>query len=264
MKFKFTDYHLHTKGWSVDVAQDGPTFEDYIKVAEEHQINICFLDHYELHYVENDKTNPFYNERVTDYLEEIDIYKETYDFILSGLEVEYYENKEIQLMEFMDDYGNELDFIGGSIHEWIIGYPITTKKGLTKLLEKIPMKKIIDNYFELMKKMINSQIFKNICHIDTIFRYINNNEFIPTDDCDISDNRVLELGRLCIKNKINVELNLSGLRFPIKRTFPSLDVMKQLKKEGVEFFVGSDSHSLDYFEKKIPRLIETYKLLNAL
>jgi HisJ family histidinol phosphate phosphatase len=264
MRFKFTDYHLHTKGWSVDVAQDGPTFEDYIKVAEEHQINICFLDHYELYYVENDKTNPFYDGKVDDYLEEIDIYKETYDFILSGLEIEYYENKEIQLIEFMDDYGREFDFIGGSIHEWKIGYPITTREGLIKLLEKIPIKQIIDTYFEISTKMINSQIFKNICHIDTIFRYINKNEFIPTDNCDVSDNRVIDLGRLCIKNKLKIELNLSGLRFPINRTFPSMDTMKQLKKEGVEFFVGSDSHSLDYFKDQIPKVIESYKLLNPI
>ncbi len=264
MRFKFTDYHVHTKPWSVDVAEEGPTFEDYIRVAEEQQINVCFLDHYELHYVENDKTNPFYNGKIDDYLEEIDIYKETYDFILSGLEVDYYKDKEIKLMEFMDDYGEELDFIGGSIHEWIIGYPITTKAGLTKLLEKLPMRQIIDDYFELSTKMINSQIFKNICHIDTIFRYINNNEFIPTDDCDISHDRVIDLGRLCIKNRIKIELNLSGLRFPIKRTFPSMDVMKQLKKEGAGFFVGSDSHSLDYFKDKIPKLIDAYKLLNQI
>lgn len=264
MKFSLTDFHLHTRGWSSDVADDGPSFEDYILIAEEQQINICFLDHYELYYVENDKTNPFHNSGIDDYLEEIDIFKETYDFILSGLEVEYYEDKEIQLMEFMDDYEKELDFIGGSIHEWIIGYPITTKNGLSRLLEKIPMKQIIDDYFKVSTKMINSQIFKNICHIDTIFRYINNNEFEPTEDSDVSDDRVIDLGRLCIKNKLKIEINLSGLRFPIKRTFPSKNVVHQLKSEGASFFVGSDSHSLDYFENQISKVIETYLFLNTI
>ena len=168
MRFKFTDFHVHTRPYSVDVAEDGPTFEDYIIVAEEQQINVCFLDHYELFYVENDKTNPFYNGKIDDYLEDIDIYKETYDFIFSGLEVEYYEDKEIKLMEFMDDYEKELDFIGGSIHEWIIGYPITTIEGLTKLLEKVPMKRIIDHYFEVSKKMINSRINFITIHLKMI------------------------------------------------------------------------------------------------
>jgi len=152
MRFKFTDFHVHTRDWSIDVADDGPTFEDYIKVAEKHRINVCFLDHYELYYIENDKTNPFYGGKIDDYLEEIDNFKETYDFILSGLEVEYYEDKEIQLLELMDDYRKELDFIGGSIHEWIIGYPITTKEGLTSLLEKKPIKQIIDEYFRISEK----------------------------------------------------------------------------------------------------------------
>ncbi len=75
MKFSLTDFHLHTRDWSSDVAEDGPSFEDYILIAEEQQINICFLDHYELYYAENDKTNPFHNEGIDDYLEEIDIFK---------------------------------------------------------------------------------------------------------------------------------------------------------------------------------------------
>ncbi|MFX1366375.1 MAG: hypothetical protein ACFFCE_04605 [Promethearchaeota archaeon] len=264
MKFKYTDYHVHSKGWSEDVTDDGPTFEDYILVAEKHQINVCFLNHFEFYYIEKDKNNPFRKGSVDDYLEEIDKLKETYDFILSGLEVDYYEDREIKLMEFMDDYEKELDFIGGTIHEWIKGYPITSKERLSSLLEKMPMKKIIDDYFEVSRKMINSKIFKNICHIDTIFRYINNNEFKPEDDCNVSDERVIELGRLCIKNNIKIEVNISGSKFPIKRPFPSLDVVRRLKNEGASFFVGSDSHSLQYFEDKIPKVLEMYSYLSTI
>jgi len=263
MKFRFTDFHVHTRPWSVDVAEDGPTFEDYLRIAEEQQINVCFLDHFELHYVENDKNNPFYNGKIDDYLEEIDIWKETYDFILSGLEVEYYQDKEIQLIEFMDDYRRELDFISGSIHEWIIGYPITTRTGLLKLLEKKPMKQIIDEYFEISEQMINSKIFQNICHIDTIFRYINNNDLHPTKDCNISENRTINLGRLCIKNNIKIELNLSGNKFPINRPFPSMLIAEKLKEEGAKFFVGSDSHNLDYFRNYIPKVKEASIILTS-
>ncbi|GAG54424.1 unnamed protein product, partial [marine sediment metagenome] len=44
------------------------------------------------------------------------------------------------------------------------------------------------------EKMINSKIFENICHIDVIFRYINENDIEPTKDCNITEERVLELG----------------------------------------------------------------------
>ncbi|MFX1376081.1 MAG: hypothetical protein ACFFA0_09735 [Promethearchaeota archaeon] len=264
MKYKFTDYHLHTANWSVDVDNNGPTFEDYINLAEENEINICFLEHYELYYIEKDKTNPFYDGNIENYLEEIDELKETYDFIYGGLEVDYYEDREIELLEFMDDYESELDFIAGSLHEWIFGYPITSKAKLMEVLERKRMKEIIDEYFERSEKMINSKIFKNICHLDTIFRYINENDIIPEDDCDVSEDRVLELGRLCIKNNTSVEYNLSGRKFSIGRPFPSEKVILQLKKEGGKVFVGSDSHSLDYFKDQITNVKRAYNYINSI
>lgn len=255
-----TDYHVHTK-WSSDIQENGPVFDDYIKIAEDNEINICFLEHYELHYIERDKTNPFYNGKIDDYLEEIDHLKENYSIILSGLEVEYYRDREIELREFMDDYEKELDFISGTVHEWIFNYPVTNRAKLLHLIEKVQMKKVIDDYFETNKMMIESKIFNNICHIDTIFRYINENDIVPLDDCNVSEERVLNLGRLCIKNKIRIEYNLSGTRFPINRTFPSKEVAEQLKSERAKFFVGSDSHSLDYFKETIPKVKQAYEFL---
>jgi HisJ family histidinol phosphate phosphatase len=264
MKFKFTDYHLHTANWSTDVGKDGPKFEDYIKIAEINEINICFLEHYELYSIETDKTNPFHNGNIENYLEELDELKESYDFILSGLEVEYYIDRETELLEFMDDYERELDFIGGTLHEWIFGYPVTTKKKLIELLNRKKMRDVIDEYFELSKNMINSKIFKNICHLDVIFRYINENGIKPEKDCDISDERVLELGKLCVANKITMEYNLSGNKFPIGRPFPSKEIVSKLKNAGGKFFVGSDSHSLDYFEKQISKVIEAYEYIRSI
>lgn len=263
MRFKHTDYHVHTI-WSADVAEFGPTFEEYIQIAELNQINICFLEHFELYYIESDKTYPFYDGKIEKYLEELDQLKEVYDFILSGLEVEYYMDREIPLKEFMDDYGKDLDFIAGTLHEWVFKFPITTRTQLLKLLKKKSIKDIVNEYFAISERMITSRIFNNICHIDTIFRYINSNDINPPEDCNISEDRVLDLGRLCIKNNIKVEYNLSGLKFPIRRTFPSLNVMTQLKKEGAEFFVGSDSHSLTYFKNKISNVKEAYSYLNSI
>ncbi|MEJ2295855.1 MAG: histidinol-phosphatase HisJ family protein [Candidatus Lokiarchaeota archaeon] len=260
MRYKYTDFHVHSN-WSIDIKEEGPSFEDYIRIAESNRINVCFLEHYEVRYMDKQFSNPFSNEKVNDYLEELDILKETYDFILTGLEVDYYSEKETELREFMDDYAKELDFIAGTIHEWVPFYPITTREKLVELLERKAMKDVIAEYFVESKKMIESKIFKNICHIDTIFRYINENDIEPEDDCDVSDTNVLELGRLCIKNKISIEYNLSGIRFPIKRPFPSRKVARILREEGARFFIGSDSHSLEYFEKQIPKIKEAYHFL---
>jgi HisJ family histidinol phosphate phosphatase len=263
MKFKYTDYHIHTN-WSSDISEDGPNFNDYIKIAEAEEINICFLEHYELYNIERDKTDPFYNDKIDDYLEEFDELKGNYRFILSGLELEYYRDREIELLEFMDDYEKEIDFIGGTLHEWIYHYPITSRTKLLELLEKVQMKKVIDDYFEISRMMIESKIFKNVCHIDTIFRYINENDIVPLDDCNVSKDRVLNLGRLCIKNKIRIEYNLSGTRFPINRPFPSKEIAEQLKSERAKFFVGSDSHSIEFFQETISKIKQAYEFLGLI
>jgi len=110
--------------------------------------------------------------------------------------------------------------------------------------------------------MINSRIFNNVCHLDTIFRYINSNDIIPTTDCDCSEERVLKLGRACIKNNIKIEYNLSGTNHPVQRSFPSRSVIIQLIKEGAKIFIGSDSHHIDYFKSIIPLLKKEYKFLS--
>jgi HisJ family histidinol phosphate phosphatase len=263
MTYKYTDYHIHTN-WSADIKENGPNFEEYIKIAEQERINICFLEHYELYYVEKDKTNPFYGERIDDYLEEIDKLKETYDFIMSGLEVEYYQDREIDLLEFMDDYGKDIDFIAGTVHEWIIGYPVTTRDHLVSFIEKKPVPQIIKEFFDITKLLIQSKIFKNICHIDTVFRYINENDIKPPKDVKKYDQEVLDLGRLCIKNKISVEYNLSGIKFPIGRSFPSKAIIYQLKEEGANIFVGSDSHDISYFQEQISEVKSAYEFLSSI
>jgi HisJ family histidinol phosphate phosphatase len=263
MTFKYTDYHIHTN-WSADIAENGPSFEEYIRIAEQERINVCFLEHYELYYVENDRSNPFFGEKIADYLEEIDTLKETYDFVLGGLEVEYYQDRENDLLDFMDDYGNELDFIAGTVHEWIIGYPVTSRDLLLKFIEKKPIKQIVDEYFNVIRKLIQSKIFKNICHIDTIYRYINENDIKPPDDVKIDNDLVLELGKLCIKNKISIEYNLSGVKFPIGRSFPSKEIIYQLREKGANIFVGSDAHDIKYFQEQIPNIVSAYDYLNTI
>ncbi len=263
MRFKYTDYHVHTK-WSSDIVQNGPNFEDYIAITEKKKLNICFLEHYELYKVENDIYHPFFKGNIENYLEEIDELKETYDFILSGLEVDYYKEREVDLLEFMDNYKKKIDFIAGSVHECDIGFPITEKSYIIELLKKKTTGQLIDEYFISVEKMIKSQIFQNICHIDTIFRYINNNEIKPSKDCDISDEKILNLGKLCIKNGINIEFNLSGSKYSYGKSFPSREIIIQLKKLGAKIFIGSDSHNLKYFKEKSLTVKKEYKFIEQL
>ncbi|MBD3342000.1 MAG: histidinol-phosphatase HisJ family protein [Candidatus Lokiarchaeota archaeon] len=263
MKYKYTDYHIHTR-WSHDIAKNGPSFEDYAIIAEKRKINICFLDHYEFYYIENDPNYPFYGIPIEDYLNEIDKIKQTYNNVLSGLEIDYYSEYKTEIQDFVDDYEKDFDFLAGTLHETDYGYPFTTRSKLISLLEKKKIKQILDEFFILSKEMIESKIFKNICHLDTIYRYINSNDLKPTYECDLSDDRILKLGRKCIKNNTRIEYNLSGIRYPIGRPFPSPHIIALLIKEGAEVFVGSDSHSVNYFSTQINNVKKTINNLEAI
>ena len=59
-----------------------------------------------------------------------------------------------------------------------------------------------------------------------------------------------------------MEYNLSGFKFPINRSFPSKRVASQLSEEGVRFFIGSDSHSIEQFRQTIPKLKKAHEFLN--
>ncbi len=261
MRFEFTDYHVHTN-WSHDIKTNGPSFEDYAKIAEKHEINICFLDHFELYYVENDSNYPFYGNKIEQYLAEVNAIKNKYDFVLSGLEVDYYPDREGEIKRFLRDYSKKFDFLAGSIHETAYEHPVTTREKLLTLLAYTPVKKVIDDYFVFMERMIKSNLFNRICHLDTVFRYINRNDISPTPDCDISEERVLKLGRFCVKHGLSIEWNLSGEKFPIARTSPSQEVIATLKSEGADVYVGSDSHSVGYFQEQISKVKKAYKFLN--
>ncbi len=263
MKFPHTDYHVHTN-WSFDISKNGPSFYDYLDVCEEHQINICFLEHYELYYVETNKYHPFYGEKIVDYIEEIDNIKESYDFVLSGLEVDYYIDRENQLIEFLDNYGDQLDFIAGSVHELMYDYPITVPSGAEKLLSIWSAEKIVDEYFYALNKMVSSNLFRNLCHIDIVFRYINPHFCNYLIDEQAIFNELVEIGKICEQKGVSIECNLSGLRHLIGRPYPSNKVISEYIKQGIRVYVGSDSHSVNNFRKNIPLVKETYENIEKL
>ncbi|MHA1689589.1 MAG: PHP domain-containing protein [Promethearchaeota archaeon] len=257
MKFKYTDYHVHTK-WSHDIVDSGPSFSDYAVMAEKLKLNVCFLDHYKLYYVKYDKTYPFHGVEVTlkKYLEEVNKVKENYAHVLSGLEVDYYVDMEEEIGEFLDIHEKDFDFIAGAFHETDHWFPFTTRAKLKKLLKKKKHEEVIDEFLEITHKMIDSNLFKNICHVDSIFRYLNDNDIKLDRPIEVHDDFFIALGKECAKKGIKLEFNLSGIRYPIQRPFPSLELALKLKQEGVRFFIGSDSHSLKHFKYHVAQIKE--------
>lgn len=265
------DFHVHTK-WSLDIPE-GPSPEDYLEEAEKNKIHICFLDHYELVYKNNPKMPegknwtpiwPFEGDNWHKYLEIMDNLKSNYSFVSSGLEVDYYIDKEDELRNFIDDNKNEFDFLVGTVHDAEFCSPITLSEDLQRLIKKYgSFEKVANIYFDIEEQMVKSKIFKAIAHIDTIYRFCGS--FIDRKPEYENNNRIKKIANLCRDNDIWIEYNLSGIRYPIGRPFPNENLITEFRKQGAKIFVGSDSHSVQTFKQFIPevkRATQTLKNIN--
>lgn len=262
------DFHIHTC-WSLDIPH-GPKPEDYFEVAEENKIHIGFLDHYEMIY-EGNPTGPpgkewmpewpFEGNKWNRYLEKMDELKSNYDFVSSGLEVDYYPYGEDRLKNFVDDYGDEFDLLVGTVHEVEPFAPITLADDLKRMIRKHGnLEQVADIYFEIEKKMVKSKIFDAVAHIDTIYRFCNS--FVPMKTEYDQNSQVKEIANLCKETDTWLEWNLSGFRYPIGRPFPPFKIIKEHLGNGGKVFIGSDTHAVKTLKEFVPRIQKGYKMMH--
>ncbi len=252
------DLHVHTN-WSQDIALNGPKPQEYVELAKKYHVHIGFLDHFELLREKEDQWKLNLNS-IELYLKEMEELKRKYEFITTGLEIDYYPELESKIEDFIENFGQRFDFIVGTMHETDLFYPVTQRDKLQELIRKYgTFEAVEERYFEKFNQMIHSGLFKAIAHPDVIYRFCSK-EYIQKRESEI-DKKVIEVLKPCISNKILIELNISGLYFEIGRSFPSCNVVNHLLAEGATFFVGSDSHSTKDFEKRIIDLRKAHYLL---
>ena len=253
------DVHIHTN-WSEDNL-NGPSFEDYIPLAQKYKTHIGFADHFEMQYYRKYgggprnpedppwKLNPNSLEK---YLEEIDGLKEHYSFVSSGLELDYYPEKKEELREFVDDYHTQFDLFYGSVHETEKYQPITILEFFNSQVQKMgSFQAVLNKYWDLMFEMVDDQIFDAVAHPDVIYRFLEREKVANTNPEYLHDLRVVELGKRCIETYPLMEVNLSGFFKSWGQSFPKEEFVYNLLAEGTKFIVGSDSHSPQDFEKSI-------------
>jgi HisJ family histidinol phosphate phosphatase len=252
------DLHVHTN-WSQDIAFNGPNPQDYIELAQKYHIHIGFLDHFEL-LREKEAQWKLNLNTIDSYLNQMEELKKKYNFITTGLEIDYYTELEDKIEDFIENYGHRFDFLVGTMHETDLFYPVTQKDKLQALIKKYgSFEAVVERYFEKLSRMIHSGLFKAIAHPDVIYRFCSK-DYFNNKELNI-DKKVIEVLKPCISNNILIELNISGLYFEIGRPFPSQNVVNHLLAEGATFFVGSDSHSTKDFEKRIIDLRKAHYLL---
>ncbi len=239
------DHHVHTH-WSLDIPM-GPRFEDFIPVVEVEHIHINFLDHLEVALFHENV--PLTEETISKYFEAFDAAKARCAHLSSGFEVDYYPDKEVEIAEFLDTYKKEVDLIVGSVHEIAPLQPITVPVFLRNMLEQYSFDELVEKYFDIERKMVESGLFDSIAHPDVIFRFCK--EIVQDQPSYKIHPRLLEIGDLCKQHNVRVEVNVRGILYPCQRSFPDIPVVKSFLKKGIQMFVGSDSHSVADLQRQV-------------
>ena len=148
--------------------------------------------------------------------------------ILLGYEVDY-------LKGYMDErvLNADVDYLIGSVHfidEWGFDNPEFIGNYENKDIDEIWQK-----YFNAIEQMAKSRLFDIVGHLDLIkiFKYMPNKDI----------NEIAKNALLAIKEAdMSVEINVAGLRKPVGEAYPSLSLLKEIKKLNIPITFASDAH----------------------
>jgi histidinol-phosphatase (PHP family) len=250
-----TNYHTHSSFC------DGTGLpEEYVQSAIKKKFDVLgFSGHAPIPF-ENDWA--INQTSLNEYLKDLKTLKETYGDridIYMGLEVDYIENKMAPSDKFYKDL--KLDFIIGSVHmlpdrntgEYLsVDY---TKKEIEQLINDTyngNAKKLVKEYYRLIRKMSDSKGFHILGHLDVIKkRNIDSLYFNETENWYKEE---IEDTLLCIaKNKQIMEVNTGQILKDPSRIYPSPWILKKAGEYNIPIVLNSDAHRADridnYFEE---------------
>ncbi|MCK9455630.1 MAG: histidinol-phosphatase [Sulfurimonas sp.] len=219
------DLHNHTKLCN---HAEGEVSE-YIQKAIECNIKYFgFSEHAPMNFDEKYRMSfEQMQEYETTILEAKERYKESIEILL-GYEVDY-------LKGYMDErvLKADVDFLIGSVHfidEWGFDNPEFIGNYKEQDIDEIWQK-----YFDAIEEMASSRLFDIVGHLDLIKIF----KFLPKKDI----NEIAKNALLAIKEAdMSIEINVAGFRKPIGEAYPSMSLLREIKKLDIPITFASDAH----------------------
>ena len=227
------DYHLHS-----DFSGDcNVPMKQMIEAAIEKKIDIlCFTEHHDLDFpdmgIDFILDIPSYQDKLMEYKE---IYADKIQ-ILFGIELGIQRHLFYKLKEIVHTY--PFDFILASNHLANGEDPFNPT-----YFEKRSQRQ---GYYEYFKDMLynvsNYSDYSVYSHLDYVIRYgpFEDKHIHYSDFQDLLDSIL----KTIIANGKGIEVNTSGLRYGLKQTHPSLEIITRYRELGGEIItIGSDAHT---------------------
>ncbi len=163
-----------------------------------------------------------------------------------GLEIDYRPGREEVIKGILNKY--ELDYCIGSVHfidQWNFDHPDYIQE-----YKKGDIDKLYEKYFSLVNQAVSSNLFDIIGHFDLIKIF----NFYP-DTYDL-EKLVKPVLKEIKKRDLVVEINTNGLNKPVQEIYPSLEIIKMMKKLNILITTGSDAHSEDRVGENIFKILQ--------
>jgi len=255
-----TNYGGHSEGSLIDC----------ISSASQKGIKILgFSEHFPLpHDLYDIAGSAMSRDNLQIYIYDIEDIKKTNNLlekVLLGFETDYlpaFKDETKRKMEKID-----YDYLIGSVHfmeGWSIDFSDEEfRKGLNKRYGKDlrwSAKMAVNEYFSLVKEMIDSDLFQIVGHLDLIKKFNPNSAYFNEFESHYKNwvNTLLDFTK---KKGMALEINSSGFDKPIKEQYPSRWIVEQCCSKKIPVTLGSDAHKPEeiarHFEKTIGMIKET-------
>lgn len=221
----FVDYHIHTEA-SLDAKG---SMEEYVKKAKQKKLGeIGFSEHVIFN---NINGQPFIPIKLTYLQNFLHLKAKTELPVKLGAEVDFTSSFSEKIRDFSQK--QPFDYVIGAVHfidNWSVDSPSQIHE-----YSKRDILKTYEEYFSLVKKLCESQLFDILVHPDLIKIF----GFKPKADFSYI---LGETAEAMAKFNVCAEINTSGLRRPCHEIYPSEQFLKILYNHNVPIVFGSDAH----------------------
>jgi histidinol-phosphatase (PHP family) len=138
----------------------------------------------------------------------------------------------------------DLDVVAGSVH-FLDGENVVSRRSAWSRGE-LDADAVYTKYLDLLESMLDYDYFDMVCHLDLPKKY----------NARPSPSAVDRFGKVLEKiqaRDLGVELNTSGLAYPVAEAFPSPQLLAQCARLEIPMVTGSDAHTPDAVGRSFDR-----------
>lgn len=213
--------------------------EEYVRRAAEIGLEeVGFSDHLPLYWLSDDHPAKhryaMAEEEWPEYIKEVLALRDRFPSIgvRLGVEADWIQGKEAQLADTLGDF--PYDYIMGSVH-FIGGWAFDDPK-IIEEYSHYDVDELYRLYFQKLCQAAGSGLFDVMAHPDLIKKFGFRSRRDPAPLYRQAADTFREHG-------VSVEVNTSGLRKPVGEIYPSLEFLRECRRQDVAITLGSDAHA---------------------